>query len=101
MAQLNARYVVFAMVLLCLTTISKSEYVWNGKEWTWKESVTESIVDASGEEMSTLNDYEIIYENYENSNGSGDGTLSDGEELEGPTQMSTDNEKEVKFEVIK
>ena len=69
MAKLNVRYVTFALVILCLATISKSEYVWNGKEWIWKESVTES------------------------NDGSGDGTLSDGKDLEESTIMSEDNEK--------
>ena len=87
MAKLNVGTVTFALVILCLATISKSEYVWNGKEWTWRESVTESNIDASGEELSTLNDYEI------NSHGSGDGTHSDGEELEDSTIMSEDNEE--------
>ena len=72
MAQLNVQCVTFDLVILCVATISKSEYVWSGKEWIWKESVTESNVDGSGEDISTLNDYEI------NSDASGDGTLSDG-----------------------
>jgi hypothetical protein len=78
--------VTFGLVILCVANISKSEYVWSGKEWIWKESVTESNVDGSGEDISTLNDYEI------NSDASGDGTLSDSEELEESTIMSEDNE---------
>ena len=93
MAKFIVRYVTFALAIVCLATISKSEYEWTGKEWIWKESSAESNVDASGDEISALNDDEYDAVDY---NGSGDGSLSDGEDL-GIIITSGDIEKEFNF----
>ena len=82
MAKFIVRCVTFALVILCLATISKSDYFWNGKEFIWKESSTESNFDASGDEMSTSNDEEYYQGDYEGSNGVNYGVLSYGEDLE-------------------